>query len=408
LYCISDLTTLSGILMMREHFVANEADFLKSCEKIAKSSVFGFDTEFVSEESFRPELCLVQVATPEDLFVIDAIAIGSLGAFWDLVTDGKRNVIVHAGREEIRICQHLSGKAPARLFDIQVAAGLIGVGYPAGYGTLVQTFAGTRLSKQETLTDWRIRPLTADQITYAFDDVRYLLQCHEKISARLLELDRIDWAEEEFADLQARSNLDEPIGERWRKVKGTGGFDRKRLAMVREIVAWREEFAAKRNRPPRAILRDDLIADIVKRNPQKAQDILAFRGIQHRDSEEIMAAIQKARALPLDTLPIQDETKPDAPQVGLIGQVMAGLLGDLCNRKSLVPGLVATASDLRELVRSKIDNTSLSGTNSLAKGWRLKHVFPVLMDFLEGKTSLRLARVDNESPFEYDDSKPKL
>ncbi len=394
--------------MMREHFVANEADFLKSCEKIAKSSVFGFDTEFVSEESFRPELCLVQVATPEDLFVIDAIAIGSLGAFWDLVTDGKRNVIVHAGREEIRICQHLSGKAPARLFDIQVAAGLIGVGYPAGYGTLVQTFAGTRLSKQETLTDWRIRPLTADQITYAFDDVRYLLQCHEKISARLLELDRIDWAEEEFADLQARSNLDEPIGERWRKVKGTGGFDRKRLAMVREIVAWREEFAAKRNRPPRAILRDDLIADIVKRNPQKAQDILAFRGIQHRDSEEIMAAIQKARALPLDTLPIQDETKPDAPQVGLIGQVMAGLLGDLCNRKSLVPGLVATASDLRELVRSKIDNTSLSGTNSLAKGWRLKHVFPVLMDFLEGKTSLRLARVDNESPFEYDDSKPKL
>ncbi|MEN9673875.1 MAG: hypothetical protein RL553_2140 [Planctomycetota bacterium] len=394
--------------MMREHFVANEADFLKSCEKIAKSSVFGFDTEFVSEESFRPELCLVQVATPEDLFVIDAIAIGSLGAFWDLVTDGKRNVIVHAGREEIRICQHLSGKAPARLFDIQVAAGLIGVGYPAGYGTLVQTFAGTRLSKQETLTDWRIRPLTADQITYAFDDVRYLLQCHEKISARLLELDRIDWAEEEFADLQARSNLDEPIGERWRKVKGTGGFDRKRLAMVREIVAWREEFAAKRNRPPRAILRDDLIADIVKRNPQKAQDILAFRGIQHRDSEEIMAAIQKARALPLDTLPIQDETKPDAPQVGLIGQVMAGLLGDLCNRKSLIPGLVATASDLRELVRSKIDNTSLSGTNSLAKGWRLKHVFPVLMDFLEGKTSLRLARVDNESPFEYDDSKPKL
>ena len=394
--------------MMREHFVANEADFLKSCEKIAKSSVFGFDTEFVSEESFRPELCLVQVATPEDLFVIDAIAIGSLGAFWDLVTDGKRNVIVHAGREEIRICQHLSGKAPARLFDIQVAAGLIGVGYPAGYGTLVQTFAGTRLSKQETLTDWRIRPLTADQITYAFDDVRYLLQCHEKISARLLELDRIDWAEEEFADLQARSNLDEPIGERWRKVKGTGGFDRKRLAMVREIVAWREEFAAKRNRPPRAILRDDLIADIVKRNPQKAQDILAFRGIQHRDSEEIMAAIQKARALPLDTLPLQDETKPDAPQVGLIGQVMAGLLGDLCNRKSLIPGLVATASDLRELVRSKIDNTSLSGTNSLAKGWRLKHVFPVLMDFLEGKTSLRLARVDNESPFEYDESKPKL
>lgn len=302
---------------MREHFVANEADFLKSCAQIAKSSVFGFDTEFVSEESFRPELCLVQVATPTDLFVIDAIAIGSLEAFWDLVTDGKRNVIVHAGREEIRICQHLSGKAPARLFDIQVAAGLIGIGYPAGYGTLVQTFAGTRLSKQETLTDWRIRPLTAEQITYAFDDVRYLLQCHEKISARLLELDRIEWAEEEFADLQARSNLDEPIGERWRKVKGTSGFDRKRLAMVREIVAWREEFAAKRNRPPRTILRDDLIADIVKRNPQKAQDILAFRGVQHRDSEEIMAAIQKPEHSPQILCPFRMKPSPMHPKSAL-------------------------------------------------------------------------------------------
>lgn len=390
---------------MQEHFVASESELLKSCAKIAKSRVFGFDTEFVSEESFRPELCLVQVATPDDLYVIDAIAVSSLEPFWDLVTDGKRDVIVHAGREEIRICQHLCGKAPNRLFDIQLAAGLIGVGYPSGYGTLVQTFSGARLSKQETLTDWRVRPLSADQITYAFDDVRYLLHCWDKINSRLNELGRVEWAEEEFFDLKARSNIDEPLGERWRKVKGIGGFDRKRLAMVREIVNWREEIAARRNRPPRSVLRDDLVADIVRRNPQKAQDILAFRGIQHRDSEEIMAAIQKARSLPPEALPLQDDTKPDAPQVGLIGQVMAGLLGDLCSRKFLTPGLVATSSDLRELVRFKIDNTSLSDNNPLAKGWRQKHIVPVLMDFLEGKTSLRLARVDNEAPFEYHNPK---
>lgn len=143
------------------------------------------------------------------------------------------------------------------------------------------------------------------------------MQCHEKISARLLELDRIEWAEEEFADLQARSNLDEPIGERWRKVKGTSGFDRKRLAMVREIVAWREEFAAKRNRPPRTILRDDLIADIVKRNPQKAQDILAFRGVQHRDSEEIMAAIQKPEHSPQILCPFRMKPSPMHPKSAL-------------------------------------------------------------------------------------------
>lgn len=92
--------------------MANEADFLKSCAQIAKSSVFGFDTEFVSEESFRPELCLVQVATPTDLFVIDAIAIGSLEAFWDLVTDGKRNVIVHAGRRKSASASIYPGKHP--------------------------------------------------------------------------------------------------------------------------------------------------------------------------------------------------------------------------------------------------------------------------------------------------------
>ncbi len=386
---------------MREHFIASGTELIQCCEELAKSEILGFDTEFVSEESFRPELCLVQVATLQNLYVIDAITAGPLDAFWKLVTDGNREVVVHAGREEIRICQHLSGKVPSRLFDIQIAAGLIGIGYPSGYGSLVQNFTGAKLSKQETLTDWRIRPLTQEQVSYAFDDVRYLLPCWKKLSEKMNSLDRMAWAIEEFADLLVRSNIEEPTGERWRKVKGTGGFDRKKLAMVKEIVSWREEAALKRNRPPRTILRDDLISDIVKKNPKKTEDIQAFRGVQHRDSDGILSAIERARGLPQELLPHLEDNKPDPPQVPLIGQVLAGLLGDFCTRNSLTSGLVATASDLKDLVRSKIEVTSLSGNNSLSRGWRQAHILPVLMDFLEGKTSLRLARLDNDAPFEY-------
>ena len=166
---------------------------------LAACRSFGFDTEFVGENTYHPQLCLVQVATAERLYLLDPLAVGPLDAFWALVVDPANLVVAHAAREEVRMCRLRTGRTPGNLFDLQIAAGLVGLAYPLGHGPLVSQLVGVQLAKAETLTEWRDRPLTGEQIRYAFDDVRYLLPAWRRVAGRLEKLGRADWAREEFA-----------------------------------------------------------------------------------------------------------------------------------------------------------------------------------------------------------------
>ena len=234
---------------LTESVVADPKSLAECCEHLAVCPVIGFDTEFIGEQTFIPDLCLIQISTPERLILIDPLSSGPLDGFWKLIADPKRTVIVHAAREEIRLCHFGCGELPGDLFDIQLAAGLLGLGYPLGYGPVIQEVLGLRLSKGETLTNWRARPLSESQIRYAFDDVRYLLPLWRYLSDRLIKLDRMSWLAEETATLKHRAVVENPAVEKWRKLRGVGSLDRKRLAIVREIYAWREEKAVYALRP---------------------------------------------------------------------------------------------------------------------------------------------------------------
>src|SRR5262245_14499770 len=164
-----------------EQIVTHPEDLPPVCEHLAASRRFGLDTEFVGEETYHPSLCLIQVATEERLILIDPLTVGPLDAFWKLVIDPANLVVVHAGREEVRLCRHGGGQVPGNLFDLQIAAGLVGLPYPLGHGSLVGQVLGVSLSKGETLTEWRRRPLTRAQVRYAFDDVRYLLPAWQRV-----------------------------------------------------------------------------------------------------------------------------------------------------------------------------------------------------------------------------------
>src|SRR5437763_3602704 len=231
-----------------QQLVDGPAGLADCCDHLAGCSAFGFDTEFIGEDTFHPRLCLVQVATAERLFVIDPLAAGPLDRFWELVADPARVVVVHAGREAIRMCKHGCGRQPGNLFDLQVAAGLVGLGYPMGHGPLVHQLLKVQLSKAETLTDWARRPLTKQQIEYGYDDVRYLLPLWRQLTKRLDKLGRADWAAEEFQTFTRRALAEDPAIERWRQLRGFGSLDRKRLAVVRELFAWREGVAERQNR----------------------------------------------------------------------------------------------------------------------------------------------------------------
>jgi ribonuclease D len=386
-----------------ETVVADAAALAECCAHLDSCSMIGFDTEFIGEETYIPDLCLIQVATPERLILIDPLACGPLDSFWARVIDPRRVVVAHAAREELRLCHFACGELPGSLIDIQIAAGLLGLGYPLGYAALIQEVLGIRVAKGETLTNWRARPLAPSQVRYAFDDVRYLLPIWQRLNSELTALGRGTWLAEEMTTLQHRAAVEGPVVEKWRKLRGVGTLDRKRLAVVREVYAWREEKAARLNRPSRSVLRDDLIVEIARRNPNAEADLTALRGLGRADFTGIIGAVKQARALPTDEWPELLERDNDPLQVNLVSSLLVAALADLCNRKRLTAGLVATSQDVKWLVRARYRSESLPAESHLTHGWRRDHVLPDLLSILEGRRGLRIGDLHNDAVFEYFD-----
>ncbi len=397
---------------MDEKMVLTEPDLELCCHHIQSCGQFGFDTEFVGEDTYHPSLCLIQVATPETLYLVDPFAFETLDRFWQTILDPQLLMVVHAGREEIRLCQRESGRPPEYVFDLQIAAGLVGFPYPLGHGPLVNQVVGVQLAKAETLTEWRERPLTQSQIRYAYDDVRYLLAAWNELNSRLAALGRERWAVEEFAKLKeaAVREVVEPSGaEKWRKLRGVGGLDRRRLAVLRELYQWRTSMAAETNRPARMIVRDDLLVAIARRNPSRERDLRAIRGVARKHLPDIMDAVERARALPLSDCPAVRDVEQDPPQVGLISNILGVVLSDYCARHELAANLVAAGRDLKLLARAAVKGDGELPTDcGLVHGWRAEFVLPELMAVLEGRRGLNIKDPAAENPFGYFDvdSKP--
>ena len=385
---------------LAEHLITQPDQMAVCLEHLAASPVVGFDTEFVGEDAYRPELCLLQVATAEQLLVIDPFSCGPLDAFWKLLLDPARTTVVHAGREDIRICFFQAGSPPANVFDVQLAAGLVGLTYPIGYAGLVHELLGQRMSKGETLTDWRRRPLSQSQVRYAYDDVRYLLPAWKKLTDRLQRAKRTKWAAEEFTGAVRKAIANEVTAERWRKVKGIGGLDRRGLAIARELFAWRERFAERVNRPVRHLLRDDLLAELAKRAPAKYEDLAAYRGLPRGEVDAILEAIHTAKALPADQCPEPEARENDPPHVLLLGSLLGVVLADWCTRNKLAANLVASGSDLKAVVRSRVFREPLPDI-PLTRGWRAAVVMRELEGILDGTTAIRVENIRAAAPLEF-------
>jgi ribonuclease D len=388
---------------VEEILVTRPEELEPCCAQITPSPVLGLDTEFVGEDTYHPRLCLVQVATEQRLYLIDPLTVGPLDAFWKLIVDPLRVVVVHAGREEVRLCQLWAGQAPGQLFDLQLAAGLVGLPYPLSHGALVQRVLGVSLTKGETLTEWRDRPLTASQIRYAFDDVRYLLPVWQRLAGQLEGLGRTAWAREEFHRLQSTAAPEDTVSERWQKLRGLGSLDRRRLAVVRSLFQWREQRATEANRPSRTVLRDDLIIEVARRLPTRERDLQVVRGVQKREVEGILQAVAAARQLPLEQCPPLAERDQDPPQMAMVAGVLNAVLGDLCMRMKLAPNLVASSQDVKGLVRARLSRQGLP-ESPLTRGWRSQHVLPALLAVLEGRRAVRLADVRADAPLGYLDT----
>lgn len=388
-------------LPLPEHHVTDPSALAACVDHLSRHALIGFDTEFVGEDTYRPDLCLIQVSTAERLFVIDPFESGPLGSFWELLHDPKRTVIVHAGREEVRLSRFQSGRPPAALFDMQIAAGLIGLTYPIGYAGLVQTVLGSRLNKGDTLSDWRRRPLSDSQIRYAYDDVRYLIPAYEKVHKRLTQYDRLGWAAEEFGEFIGRATAADVSEDRWRRVKGSGGLGRRELAVVKALYEWRDGVAERRNRPARTVMRDDVLVEVARRGARAPDDLHELRGIPRGEAEAITRAVRGANALPLSQCPPRVLSDQDPPQVAVLGSLLNVVLTDVCERLRLAQSLVCSMQDLKDLVRARQPGGALPDDSPFRGGWRREVILPHLERVLDGNLMVRVTNSQTPAPLEY-------
>ncbi|MEZ6134198.1 MAG: ribonuclease D [Pirellulaceae bacterium] len=246
-------------------------------QSVASADLIGIDTEFVAEDCYRPDLCLLQVSTRDQVYIVDPKGIADLSAIWELIVSPDRTVIVHAGREEILFAYRATGKIIPRLFDIQIAVGLLGGEYPASYGKLLQRVLGEIVPKGETRTDWRKRPLTKAQLEYAALDVLFLPRAFDALTEQLNELGRLSWLTDELARKQANLiNYEEQEG--WYRMSGVQSLHGKQLGVVRALWQWRDDRAREKDMPARRVLRDDLIVELARRSSADPAKSLTFAG----------------------------------------------------------------------------------------------------------------------------------
>jgi len=377
-----------------EHITTQQA-LRGFCESLAGTTPIGFDTEFVSENTYRPQLCLIQVAAGDRLAVIDPLALDDVTPFWELLVHGDQETIVHAGREEFRFCLSAPNSRPNDWFDIQIAAGFIGLEYPAAYGTLISKLLNKHLPKGETRTDWRRRPLSKKQLEYALQDVMYLQSLRNILVDCVERLKRRQWLTDELVAWQEQLVVTENT-EQWRRVSGSAGLGSRQLAIVRELWRWRDAEAAKCDRPPKRILRDDLIVELARRQTDQLARIKAVRGMEHRHVQkmlpEIAACVKRGLEVPDSDCPARTRRKDSSlPQFVLLGQFLNSALGCICCSAELAPGLVGSVQDVRDLVTYRLGlSNKTKDTPALAKGWRAEVVGKQIDQLLAGETVLRV------------------
>ncbi len=335
------------------------------CKRAAEAPYVTVDTEFMRESTFWPILCLVQVAiggerkADEDertlSAVIDPLVEGGidLGPLYDLFANESVLKVFHAARQDLEIFHHESGALPHPVFDTQVAAMVCGHGDSIGYENLLQRLTGAKVDKGARFTDWSVRPLSERQIKYALADVVYLCPAYEKLHDQLLKRNREAWIEEEMNTLLDPAIYDVDPMTTFRRIKSRNAKPRT-LAVLRELAAWREQEARRRNMPRNRIVRDETLLEIAHHAPDNTAKLARTRGLGQRMAEgkqgqAILKAVERGMKLPDKDCP-KPAQKPDLPNgIGSATDLLKVMLKMKCNEFDVAQKIVASSEDVEQI-----------------------------------------------------------
>jgi len=324
------------------------------------------DTEFMRESTYYPKLCLVQAANAQACVLIDPLALADLAPFFALLSRRAHAKILHAARQDIEVLGLASRQPPAGpVFDTQIAAGLLGLPAQIGYGDLVYRRLGVALDKGHTRTDWSRRPLSAEQLDYAADDVRYLVPLYDDLREALHAAGRLGWAEEENAQLENPQLYRVAPEDAWKRLKGLERLEPEQRAVAKALAEWRERQAMKLDRPRGWILHDDTLRSIAETLPATLDQLAATRAMPpaviRKVGDELLALLAEARNRAGDEVPAQ-RSRPDADALALVKRV-AAMIRDRAEELGISPELLATRRDVEQLVYGREPGV-------FARGWR--------------------------------------
>ena len=337
------------------------------CQRLGKAEFVTVDTEFIRESTYWPQLCLIQVAGPDEAACIDPMAEGmDLAPFYDLLMNPGIVKVFHAARQDLEIFDHSMNKLPEPLFDTQVAAMVCGFGDSVGYDNLIQKICGIQLDKTSRFTDWSRRPLTPKQIEYALNDVTHLRVAYSKLREMIAESGRGSWLAEEMAVLSDVKTYRTDPEEAWQRLKPRTTKPRF-LAILKEVAAFREREAQARDLPRGRILRDEALEEIAAHPPATVEDLARIRGVSKNWAEGKMGKeLLKIVVKGVETPPEDAPKMPARPHIGHYShatvELLKVLLRHIADDGNVAPRLIANTSDLEAIAASdKADTPALAG-----------------------------------------------
>ncbi|MFG1359058.1 ribonuclease D [Xanthobacter pseudotagetidis] len=340
-----------------------------ACERLARHPFVTVDTEFLRETTFWPKLCVVQVASPEEAIIIDALAEGlDLAPFYRLMADHTVMKVFHAGRQDIEIIWHQARLIPHPVFDTQVAAMVLGYGDSVSYDQLVQRVTGHAIDKSSRFTDWSRRPLSQAQLTYAVADVTHLRDIFLKLTADLDARGRGEWVGEEMRILTSPATYEQSPDAAWERLKSRVRKPRE-LAVLVEVAAWREREAQTRDMPRGRIVKDEVIAEIAVQAPQTPERLAELRSLpkgfeRSRFGEAVIEAVRKGVARDPKTLPRIERDKPLPSGASATVELLKVLLRMTAEQNAVAAKVIATTDDLERIA---VDDAA---DVPAMKGWR--------------------------------------
>ena len=366
--------------------ITDSATLAELCARLAKSPFVAVDTEFMRENTYWPDLCLIQIADTDEAAAIDPKAKGmDLKPLLDLMVENEEVLkVVHAGGQDLEIVHNLTAKTPYPLFDTQVAAMALGMGEQVGYSNLVESMLGVKLDKGARFTDWARRPLDKRQIDYAIGDVTHLARIFPKMLDKLRSNGRGQWLDQEMerlGDPAAYLNVPELA---WHRIKAPSRRPEV-LGRLKAIAAWREREAQGKNLPRGRIVKDETLADLAGHPPQNQADLAKVRGLSagwatNEIGARLMETLATAAPLPESEMPAREDRKPGLGKDGaLIADLLKLLLKIRAKEADVAPRLIARSDELEAIAAGGRDGLSL------LTGWRFDVFGKDALALVEGR-----------------------